>query len=240
MNSELDPVALALELRDAELGRGPTVLFTERFPGFTWDDARAVARARDELRVADGDVLVGYKLGWTSAVMRESLGIDRPNWGTLWASQLADSTVDAGRFRQAKVEPELVYRCGEWALGVEFVDPRFPSFDFEWLDNTADNSSAAAVRVGEFGPVDGDLASVEVAFADGRERHAGVGANAMGSPIRAVQWLERSLAAEGAALRDEDLVFTGGLTPPFDVEPARTYRLTGVGLEHAFVEVTVA
>ena len=41
---------------------------------------------------------------------------------------------------------------GEWALGIEVVDPRFPSFAFQALDNTADNSSSAAVAIGGFPP----------------------------------------------------------------------------------------
>ena len=62
-------------------------LFTARYPGLTWHDARAIARRRDEMRRNAGETFIGYKLGWTSAAMREALGIDRPNWGTLWASQ---------------------------------------------------------------------------------------------------------------------------------------------------------
>ena len=85
--------------------------------------------------------------------MRTALGIDRPNWGTLWASQVATSTLDLEDYIHPKVEPELVWRSaadlpddisaaelkqlgGEWALGIEVVDPRFPSFNFEAVSYT--------------------------------------------------------------------------------------------------------
>ncbi len=239
----IDPVALARELRDSECGGDATALFTARFDGFDWADARSVARARDELRLAEGDRLIGYKLGWTSAPMREALGIDRPNWGSLWASQVIAHTASAGGFRHAKVEPELVFRAaatigagatgsdishgaGSWALGLEFVDPRFPGYEFDWLDNTADNSSCAAIVVGDFVEIDADPAAIEILVDDGAERRAGLGASAMGSPAAAVAWLASSLADEGARICAGDLVFTGGLAAPYDVRSGRTYSLT--------------
>lgn len=216
-------VAVAAELREAERSANPIELLTGRFAGFTFDDARRVARARDELRLGDGDVLIGYKLGWTSAAMRDALGIERPNWGTLWRSQVVSTTVTHERFIHPKVEPELVWRCpddlagelgaatvlasgGQWAVGLEIVDPRWPSYSFDWLDNTADNSSAGAIVISEFATLDAPE-SIEIEFSDGHETRRGVGANAMGSPAEAVSWLCRQLALEGTGLRAGDIVF---------------------------------
>ena len=150
-----DPSVAARELRDAEPGDGFVPLFIERHPDLTWADARAIARARDELRRADGEAHIGYKLGWTSTAMRDALGIDQPNWGTLWDVHRLDGSLDLRRFRHPKIEPELVYVAGErldgdatvdqvrataagWAVGLEVVDPRFVDFGFAWLDNIRD------------------------------------------------------------------------------------------------------
>ena len=121
------------------------------------------------MRRADGDAQIGYKLGWTSAAMRDALGIDQPNWGTLWRSQGLEGVVNLTPLRHPKAEPEIVYLAGRdiegpnvttddvlssaagWAVGIEVVHPRYESFDFAWLDNTADNSSAGAVAVGPIG-----------------------------------------------------------------------------------------
>lgn len=47
----------------------------------------------------------------------------------------------------------------------------------------------------------------------------GRGDTAMGHPHAAVAWLERELAAHGEALREDDLVITGGLTRADPLEP---------------------
>jgi 2-keto-4-pentenoate hydratase len=242
--SPFAPGALAEELRTAERDRRGVALPTDRFPDFDWDSARATARARDDLRVADGDRLVGYKLGWTSAAMREALGIDRPNWGTLWASQVLGPTLRLDTMIHPKVEPEFVYvaasplsgevttgavvdACAGWAVGLEVVDPRFPSFDFRWLDNTADNSSAAGVRAGRYLPAarlgGADPAHFELTVTDGTEPRTGTGDRAMGSPVEAVAWLVRQLATEGLHLEAGHIVYTGGITAPFDLTAGFVY-----------------
>lgn len=247
----INPTTLASELRDAEHNRGSVPLFTERFDGFTWDDARAVARARDALHLHDGETPVGYKLGWTSAAMREALGIDRPNWGRLWDTHEVGPDANLGRLRQAKIEPELVYVAGKdldglstineilttavgWRLGLELVDPRFPDFNFSWLDNTADSSSAGGYVVGDVGTLD-DPAGVTVVFGDDLDHAHGASTAAMGHPAEAVAWLLRSVAAENESLgsdplepilRQGDIVFTGGLTAPLDLRKGTTFEVT--------------
>ena len=218
-------MALALELRDSERQGPATSLFTARFADFTWGDAREVARARDRLRRDEGERMVGYKLGWTSAAMRDALGIDRPNWGTVWSRHVVEGSVLLDGFRHPKIEPELVYRDGAWALGIEVVDPRFPGYDFHWLDNTADNSSVAAVAFGPFVELDADPADVAVEFSDGDTPRTGLGSAAMASPLAAVEWLRTQLAAEGEQLEPANFVFTGGLTAPFDVRRGGRYTL---------------
>lgn len=259
---DLDDVAT--ELFAASSSGRPVELFTERFCGFDWEDARRVAKATDRLRLEAGDTQIGWKLGWTSAAMRQALGIDRPNWGTLWQSQTIapGDGLDLKNFIHPKIEPELVWRCpvdlggsdvtatdiaevgGQWALGLEVVDPRFPSFTFDALDNTADNSSSAAIALGDFTSattlaeqsIDPD--ELTVAFSDGAESRDGVGSNAMTSPLEAVAWFVRAMADESLPLAAGDIVFTGGLTAPFDVSSGVTYQLTGPPLDPVSLAVT--
>lgn len=247
----LDPHALAAELREAERNGTPVALFTDRFPQFGWDDARAVAQARDQLRVGDGEQPTGYKLGWTSAAMREALGIARPNWGRLWDAHAVDADTDLSKLRHAKIEPELVYVAGTsldglstvgeitagaagWRLGLELVDPRFPDFNFDWLDNTADSSSAGGYVLGELATL-ADPSAVTILFGDDRDHHHGAATAAMGNPAEAVAWLLRSVAAENETLGVDvltpilhpgDIVFTGGLTAPLDLRPGTTFEVT--------------
>ncbi|MFN3217873.1 MAG: 2-keto-4-pentenoate hydratase [Acidimicrobiales bacterium] len=241
MIGDADAREFAAELRAAELGGPPAALPTERFAGFGWDDARRIALARDALRHDDGDTPIGYKLGWTSAAMRSALGIDQPNWGTLWASQRIAGELDLEPLRHPKAEPEVVYVAGAdladaridaddvieaaagWAVGIEVVHPRYASYGFTWLDNTADNSSAGAIATGPSSAAGHDPMSARVLFTDGAEQRTGSADQAMGSPAEAVAWLVRRLVEEGRSLRAGEIVYTGGLTAPFDVSAGNTY-----------------
>lgn len=252
----IDVNALAAELTEARLAARPAPFIAERHPELDWPTARAIAVATDALRREAGEQQVGWKLGWTSSAMREALGIDQPNWGTLWGSQVVHGALDLLRFIAPKIEPELVWtapddlggtdcsadqlraRGGDWALGLEVVDPRYPSFAFTALDNTADNSSGAAVAVGRATDLDPDLVDdVKIVFSDGADQREGRAEMAMGSPWEAIAWLVRSLAAEGLSVRKGDIVFTGGLAAPFDVEAGAHYHLSGTGLERVQLQI---
>jgi 2-keto-4-pentenoate hydratase len=223
---------LAEELAAAEQDGRWVPLLTDRVDGLDWSAARSVARARDGLRREAGDTLIGYKLGWTSSAMREALGIERPNWGTLWTSQVLRSDLDVSRLHQPKVEPELVAEIGadsaptRWCLGLEVVNPRFESYAFDWLDNTADNSSCARIVLGEWTELDDDPADVAIEFRDSETLEHGAGSNVTGGPCAAVEWLIGQLALEGEVVRPGDIVFTGGLATPFDVVSGGRVKVT--------------
>ncbi len=244
----IDIELLARDLYHAEVQSKPIPLVKERFPELDWAQARAIARANDALCLDAGDLFLGYKLGWTSEAMRKALGVERPNWGTLWHRNVCDAHVSFDRFIHPKLEPELVFRsaealegqisaddvlavAGEWALGIEVVDPRFPSFAFDALDNTADNSSRSGVRIGEFAPLSPAVLAEATVVLTGNtpnrsdESRTGPSTQAMGSPAEAVAWLVRQLHEEQLPLPAGAVVFTGGLTAPFDAEPGTTYHL---------------
>jgi len=242
-----DPLEAARALQIAESSQGFVPLFTDTIPALTWQQARAIARARDDLRRRAGERLIGFKLGWTSSAMREALGIDEPNWGTLWDSQLLGSVLDRSMLRHPKIEPELVYVAGcrldgnatiddvrsnaaGWAVGLEVVDPRFADFGFRWLDNTADNSSAGGVALSPVVPRPvTDSPTWQVRFDDGADERVGSGAVVMGSPEVAVLWLAHQLAVEGDAIEPGMIVFTGGVAAPFDAS-AGAYRAVSIDL----------
>ncbi len=113
--SEID--TLARRLLEAEATAVPIPFLSEMDPSLDWETARSIARANDALRRRNGEQLIGYKLGWTSAAMRDALGIDRPNWGTLWEKNAVGASAAHSDFIHPKIEPELVYRaCTEFVL----------------------------------------------------------------------------------------------------------------------------
>lgn len=210
--------------------------FSQEPAGLTEEEAWAIAAEVDRQLLADGHHRTGYKLGWTSAAMREALGIDTPNFGSLWDTMAAGHSLSLATLRHPKAEPEFAFhadrtlsgtevgalevqRAGRWAVALEVVDPRWVSYDFTWLDNTADGSSAAAYSVGQFVAVDGSPADLTLTMRWGDEHRSGGGSEAMGSPAEAVAYLVRQLARRGSALEAGMIVLTGGITAPVDLRP---------------------
>ncbi len=193
-------------------------------------DAYRVQDQVTALRLADGERLAGWKLGYTSAVMRAQMGVGSPNFGPLTDAMLLGSPalLPAGAL-QPRVEPEIGLRLGrgltapcsvESALAacdaalacLEIVDSVWSGYRFTLADNTADGSSAAWVAVGPSLPLQ-DLASLPVELSvDGQVVERGTGAAAGGHPAAGLVWLAEQLAGSGGALEPGDLVITGGLT----------------------------
>lgn len=210
--------------------RAGTTLSAGGAPALTLDDAYAVQAALLRRRRDRGEQVVGWKLGYTSAAMREQMGIREPNWGALTdAMLLGDGAVLPESVLQPRVEPEVAVELAadlpagssvetaERSLGraracLEVVDSVWTDYCFSLEQNTADGSSAAFVVLGP--PLQAwGLDAVEVRLRrNGVPAGRGRGADAMGHPLAGLCWLADELAGRGTALRAGDLVITGGLT----------------------------
>lgn len=203
----------------------------------TLEDAYRVQRLVTARRLARGERLVGWKLGYTSEAMRRQMGVDAPNAGPLTDAMLLPDagTVPAGAL-QPLVEPEIAVRLagapgpdptpgevaglvdGAWAA-LEVCDPVWEGRRFTLEDNTADGSSAAWFVLGDELEA-ADLASVEVVLSRNGERvYRATGAAAGGDPLAGVSWLARLLAARGDRIEPGSVVLTGGLTTGVDLGP---------------------
>jgi 2-keto-4-pentenoate hydratase len=217
---------------------------TERSIGLTAADAWRIAEARDRLRAKRGELHTGYKLGWTSDAMRRSLGIETPNFGSLWAYMaVPDGELELARLIHPKAEPEFAFladhtlgdgtvnaqeviRSGRWAVALEVVDPRWESYKFDWLDNTADGSSAAAYVVGEFRSAPVPPEQFRLTMETDEVSRQGVGEAAMGSPSAAVAWLVERLRESATVLQPGMVVLTGGITAPVDLVGGMTVAVS--------------
>lgn len=213
--------------------------------------AYAIQRALLGLRLAAGERVVGWKLGYTSEVMRRQMGIDRPNIGPLTDRMLLESgDAVSPHLVQPRVEPEIglclhtaidarqapvgrhtVAAAVEGAYAcLEVVHSTWTGYRFNLEQNTADNSSAGQVVIGPRLPVTDLMAldAVAVRLHDGSHNTLGqgVGADADGHPLDAVARLVRELAAFDMRLEAGDWVITGGLTKACALEPGG--RLVGV------------
>jgi 2-keto-4-pentenoate hydratase len=198
--------------------------------------AYAVQRELTGLRTARGATRIGWKLGYTSAVMREQMGVAEPNFGPLLSSMALEDGHHAHGFTQPRVEPEIALVigrtpptgastadvlacCSSAHAALEVVDSVWCDYRFDLEHNTADGSSAAGVVLGPELPLDDlDLVGVQLRV-DGNATGEGLGADAAGHPAAALAWLVGALAATGESLAPGDIVITGGLTAAVPLDP---------------------
>jgi len=77
--------AAAQRLREAQVQRKPCAPVRELIGEADIDAAYAVQKVNNDLRVAQGAVVVGQKIGLTSLAVQKQLGVDQPDFGLLFA-----------------------------------------------------------------------------------------------------------------------------------------------------------
>ncbi|MER6082647.1 fumarylacetoacetate hydrolase family protein [Streptomyces sp. NPDC001833] len=194
-----------------------------------------------------GRRIVGRKIGLTSPAVQRQLGVDRPDFGALFADMAVPDggQVPAGRLLQPKVEAEAalvlgrdlperectlvdVLRAVDFALpALEIVDSRVAGWDISLVDTVADNASCGLYVLGGTPvPLDRiDLRAVTMTMERNGETAAeGTGAACLGGPLNAAVWLASALAERGDPLRAGDLVLTGALGPMAPAAPGDTFE----------------
>lgn len=200
--------------------------------GLSLAEAYAVQEQLTGIRVAEGRRPVGYKLGYTSAVMRRQMGVDAPNYGPILDDMLLADGARADGFLHPRVEPEIGVVLGRDLAGpdlmlhevadavvevracLEIVDSIWRDYRFTVEQNTADGSSAAGVVVGpvlDVDPIACHRFPVDLRQ-DGLSIATGTSAAPGGHPLSGVAWLCARLARQGRCLRAGELVITGGIT----------------------------
>jgi 2-keto-4-pentenoate hydratase len=229
-------------LREAEATTTPCAPVRELLGTDDVDAAYAVQAANLELAVAGGRRVVGRKIGLTNPVVQQQLGVDQPDFGTLFADMgVADGvTIDSARVIQPRAEAEIALVLGsdldrtdnavldvlaavDHALpALEIVDSRITDWDIGIVDTVADNGSSALFVVGssprrlaEF-----DIRAVPMTMTvNGEAASRGAGSSCLENPLEATIWLANTLAGLGTPLRAGDLVLTGALGPMVAVGP---------------------
>lgn len=223
------------------------------------DAAYAVQQLLAAERMATGRRVVGRKIGLTSRAVQENLGVDSPDFGVLFDDMLFGDgdSVALDAFLSPRVEGEIAFvlgadlpserttivdvlRATEFLLpAIEIVDSRIARWDIHITDTIADNASGGAFVLGTtpFSPIGLDLTEVGMVLEHaGQPVSLGAGAACLNSPVSAVAWLARAVAARGVPLRAGEVILSGALGPMVAVPAPGRYRLDLDGLGH--VEVT--
>ncbi|MBP2365154.1 2-keto-4-pentenoate hydratase [Pseudonocardia parietis] len=224
----------AKALYEARRTRQPIAAFTDAEPDLTMADGYAVQRELVPLLLADGDRVIGYKVGLTSVAMQQLIGVDSPDYGPVLASTVYDDgdVIPLDRFISPKMEAEIVFVLGERLQGpgvsldgarraisgamasMEIVDSRIADWRIKLADTVADlASNGAMVTSGRAVPIDGFDTRLTgmVLTRNGELIATGAGAAALGDPVAVVAWLANVLGEHGIALEPGHLVMTGAL-----------------------------
>ena len=231
---------------------------TERHDGITIDDAYHVSRRIFERRLADGEKLVGKKIGVTGRPVQDMLDVRQPDFGYLtdamWIGRDSGVEMPIGdRLIQPRAEGELAFVLSRDLQGpgvtaddvlaatdrvlacFEVVDSRVDSWRIRIQDTIADNASSGLFIVAAegVGPYDTDLTNCRMRVSkNGAPLSEGRGtASDIGSPQGCVAWLANTLGAYGIPLRAGEIILSGSLVPLEPVQPGDTMRceIDGVG-----------
>ena len=101
----------AQRLEDAERTRTPCRQFSLDYPEAKIVDAYAIQSAWIEVKLAQGRVVKGRKIGLTSKAMQRSVGINEPDYGVLLDDMFFrdGAVIPTDRFIETRLEAELAF-----------------------------------------------------------------------------------------------------------------------------------
>lgn len=216
--------------------------------------AYAVQQINTEYWQQAGRIIVGRKVGLTSAAVQKQLGVDQPDFGVLFNDmQVEDGgEIPAACLIQPKAEAEIALVLGEditsenvtadelaaavdYAVcAIEIVDSRISDWKITFADTVADNGSSAMYVLGnERRRLSGlDLYSCGMVMErNGDIVSLGAGAACLGHPLKAAAWLAKISAQSGTPLRAGDVVLSGALGPMVELKPGDHFKavIGGIG-----------
>lgn len=238
---------IADDLRAAEDARTGIPAPRAVRPSLTLDEAYAIQRANIARRVADGETLVGHKIGLTSLAMQKQLGVDQPDFGRITDRMVVadDSEFDVTELVAPRVEAEFAFRLGRdlapnptrdeladaidgVAVALEIIDSRVADWKIGLVDTVADNASSARIVTGEFAPATPErLAALPdvmiTAERDGEVVCSGPGSAVLGDPLVSITWLAGAIGAYGERFAAGDVVLAGAVAAAVDLTPGSVW-----------------
>jgi 2-oxopent-4-enoate/cis-2-oxohex-4-enoate hydratase len=228
---------------------------TEREPAITIDDAYYISLRFLERRLADGEKVIGKKIGVTSKPVQDMLDVRQPDFGFLTDRMHYPNGAAipvAGNLIAPRAEAEIAFRLKSDLVGpniteadvlaatecimpcFEIVDSRIRDWKIRIQDTVADNASCGVFVLGEAeaDPRTHDLPNLKVnVFKNGKPLSEGLGSAVQGNPLTAVAWLANTLGRYDIPFRAGDIILSGSVVPLEPVGPGDEMRceVEGIG-----------
>ena len=188
--------------------------------GLDLPEAWRVAGELLDSRLARGEAVAGWKIGFTNRSIWDRYGVHAPIWGPVWKAGLTqlegdEATLSLSGLCQPRLEPEIVFGfaqapragmdlcalrdCIGWvAHGLEIVHTHYADWRFTAADTVADFALHGRLLVGPRVEVNNwetladDLGALRLTLSEGGEpRDAGQGGVVLDGPLHALQhWLD--------------------------------------------------
>ncbi|MBN9005175.1 MAG: 2-oxo-hepta-3-ene-1,7-dioic acid hydratase [Rhizobiales bacterium] len=243
----------AEQLHRAEQTRIQIRQLSQDHADITIADAYAIQKAWIGIKVAEGRVIKGHKIGLTSKAMQSALNIDEPDSGILFDDMFfADGgLVPSDRFIATRVEAELAFIMKHRLTGpdctmfdvlnatdfvvpaLEILDTRIERVDpttkatRKIFDTIADNAANAGIVLGgrPIRPLDADLRWIgALCFKNGQLEETGLAAGVLNHPATSVAWLANKIAPHGLALEPGQVVLAGSFIRPIETRKGDTIQ----------------
>ncbi len=252
--SDYQHAALGDELYAAWRERVPVTPFSARAGDLPLADAYRVQQRFVARRLADGEAIVGKKIGVTSQAVQDMLDVRQPDFGVLLSGMHYDSgaRIAADTLIQPRAEGEIAFYLAHDLRGpgidraavlaatgtvgacFEIVDSRIRDWAIRIGDTVADNASSGVYVLGEarVAPSSVDLAACRMTIdKNGQRVGEGIGAAALGHPADAVAWLANTLGELGVPLLAGEVVLSGALAAliPITAGDALAMHIEGIG-----------
>ena len=244
---------LAAELHESEKSRVQIEHFSKRYPGMTIEDGYAISKAWVKMKLSEGRVTRGHKIGLTSRAMQQASQITEPDFGTLLDDMFfpEGSAIPASRFIAPRVEVELAFVLKEALKGpditlfdvlsatdyvvpaIEIIDARIEQFDRNTkamrrvFDTISDNAANAGILTGGR-PVKPDAVDLRwvsaLLYKNGVIEESGVAAAVLNHPANGIAWLANKLAPWGEHLEAGEVVLAGSFTRPVNAAAGDSFH----------------
>ena len=231
MNKQLIE-SLGDELYTALRAQSVVEPLTSRHADITIEHAYAIQQRMISRRQQDGERIIGKKVGVTSRVVMNMLGVYQPDFGYMLDGMIASEgdSIAMSSLIQPKAEGEIAFVMKRDLMGpglsnadvlaatecvmpcFEIVDSRIRDWKIKIQDTVADNASCGVFLLGD---VKGDPRKIDLTLAgmvlekNGELFSTSVGAAVQGSPVNAVVWLANTLGRLGMPFKAGEVILSG-------------------------------
>ena len=242
----------AMQLYSAEKQRIQIDPISLQHPQITIDQAYQIQQYWVQRKVADGNGVIGYKIGLTSKVMQRAMAIDQPDYGVLLQDMLLPNNCDIALddFTDLQVEAELAFflkkRLYGDAVTVEQVldatEKIVPALELiaarsyrshpqtgyrrTVCDTIADNAANAGIILGE--QEVSDFRTVDLPWVgavlsrNDVIEQTGLAAAVLGHPALGICWIAKRFAKHNVGLEPGQILLAGSFIAPIKLAKGDT------------------